>query len=87
MMNGQNVLTNREIELIAVGASIAANCGSCLLHHVDAARSAGATDEELLAAVAIGEKIKAEPSQQMRQLAARLIGQGAQRSAGAGGGC
>lgn len=86
-MNGQSVLTKREIELIAVGASIAANCGSCLLHHVNAARSAGATDEELLAAVAIGEKVKAEPSAQLRQLAARLIGQGTQGSAGTGGGC
>lgn len=68
------LLTPRERELIAVGASIAANCGSCLVTHIEDARKAGATDSEIEAAVEIGEAVKAVPATQVRELAVRLLG-------------
>ncbi|MBE0467102.1 MAG: carboxymuconolactone decarboxylase family protein [Candidatus Desulforudis sp.] len=86
-MSRKSILTRREYELIAIGASIAANCGSCLLHHVEAARAAGATDEEMREAVAIGELVKAEPSSQLRLLAAQLLNVGEQNAVLGGGRC
>jgi AhpD family alkylhydroperoxidase len=47
----QETLTEKQKELVAVGASIAAGCRPCTTHHVAAARAAGAGDVEIRAAV------------------------------------
>ena len=41
-----NLLTPRELELVALGAALGSNCASCVEHHVGAARQAG-LDEEI----------------------------------------
>lgn len=45
-------------ELIAVGASISANCQPCLDYHVRAARQAGAGEEEILEAIQVGRTVR-----------------------------
>jgi AhpD family alkylhydroperoxidase len=46
-----NVLTEKERALIALGASVAAGCQPCTAHHVKAARAAGACDRSVSLAV------------------------------------
>ena len=45
-------------ELIAIGASITANCKPCLEYHATKARDNGASDEEIAKAVAIGKMVR-----------------------------
>ena len=54
------MLTPRENELVAIGASIASNCLPCLEYHVPKARGAGVSDDEILAAVRLAERVKQE---------------------------
>ena len=46
-------------ELIAIGASLGAGCGSCFNLHASKAREAGATDEEIREAIAVSEVVSA----------------------------
>ena len=50
-MSTNGLLTEKEQELVAVGASIAAGCRPCTAYHVRAARVAGADKEEIRQAV------------------------------------
>lgn len=45
-------------ELIAVGASITANCQPCLQIHVDKALKSGADRQEVSAAIEIGHRVR-----------------------------
>lgn len=45
-------------ELIAIGASITANCIPCLDFHIAKAKEYGATDKELIIASKIGQHVK-----------------------------
>ncbi len=51
-------MDSRTKELIAVGASIAANCQPCLQYHVGKARENGADDEEIRMAIAVGKTVR-----------------------------
>jgi AhpD family alkylhydroperoxidase len=50
-------MTNKEKELIAIGASISAHCFSCLDFHLSEARKFGASEEEINDAVQVGIKV------------------------------
>ena len=45
-------------ELIAIGASVTANCKPCLEYHVAKAKENGATDEEIAEAIAIAKMVR-----------------------------
>ena len=45
-------------ELIAIGASITANCKPCLEYHVAKARENGAADEDITEAVAVAKMVR-----------------------------
>lgn len=45
-------------ELIAVGASVAANCTSCLAHHASRARESGAQQRDIATAIAVGRAVR-----------------------------
>jgi AhpD family alkylhydroperoxidase len=51
-------LDNRIQELIAVGASIAANCQPCLKHHFKKASESGTNEQEIAEAVEIGRMVR-----------------------------
>jgi 4-carboxymuconolactone decarboxylase len=55
-------LTDREKELVAIGASIGCNCVPCIAFHVRKAREAGLTDEQIETAVALSEQIRSIPA-------------------------
>jgi AhpD family alkylhydroperoxidase len=60
--------------LIAVGASVAGNCESCLTAVVKELKEAGVTDEEIRGAVAIGQTVKEKPAGIIKGTAEQLTG-------------
>lgn len=80
-------LDNRTTELIAVGASITANCQPCLQYHVKKALENGADQQEIADAIEIGRMVRKGASSKMDKFAANL-GQAVPSAAGeAGDGC
>ena len=45
-------------ELIAIGASVTANCIPCIQYHFAKAREVGVTDAEIKAAVQVGKMVR-----------------------------
>jgi AhpD family alkylhydroperoxidase len=60
--------------LIAVGASVTANCQPCLRTAVSEAQNAGLEDKEILEAVQIGRLVRRGATGKMDQLASKLTG-------------
>ena len=63
-------LDNRIKELIAVGASITANCQPCLEYHVDKAKEFGADEQEITEAIEVGKTVRRGASSKMDKYAA-----------------
>ena len=51
-------LSEKVKELVAVGASITANCQPCLQFHAEKALASGADAEEVKAAIEMGKRVK-----------------------------
>ncbi len=51
-------LDNRIKELIAVGASVTANCQPCLTYHVSKAKENGADEQEIGEAIAVAKMVR-----------------------------
>ena len=67
------VLTDAVItELAALGAAIGSNCEPCLKYHYAQARKLGLTNEQILVAVRIAQKVKDAPADNILDLAAKL---------------
>ncbi len=61
-------LDGRMKELIAVGASVAANCHPCVKYHVSAALKVGAYPDEIAQAVAMGKLVRGGAARKMDEL-------------------
>lgn len=59
-------------ELIAVGASVTANCQPCLQYHVSKALQSGATPEEISQAIEVGKTVRKGAASKLDKLAASL---------------
>ncbi|HEX8987491.1 MAG TPA: carboxymuconolactone decarboxylase family protein [Rhodocyclaceae bacterium] len=68
------MLDEKTKELIAVGATITANCQSCLEYHADKAAECGATPAEIQAAVAVGREVRIGSGTKMDGFAAKCTG-------------
>jgi AhpD family alkylhydroperoxidase len=66
-------LSERQQELVAIGAAIAAGCRPCTRFHVRAARAAGATAGDLRRAVDRGLEARRSAADHMARLAERLL--------------
>ncbi len=73
-MPANGILTQKEKELVAVGASIAAGCQPCTAHHFRAARAAGATDIEIRQAVDDALCVRQSAAKVMAELAEKHLG-------------
>jgi AhpD family alkylhydroperoxidase len=62
----------KTVRLIAVGASVAANCQPCLLTNATKARENGADDQEIVEAIEIGKMVRKGAASKMDEFAARL---------------
>jgi AhpD family alkylhydroperoxidase len=59
-------------ELIAIGASITANCQPCLKSHVEKAITLGACPEEVSAAIEIGKRVRKGATAKMEAFSSNL---------------
>ena len=60
--------TERELELVAIGASIAAGCKPCAMHHFAVSRLAGASEDEIHQAVSDALRVRREATDVMARL-------------------
>jgi AhpD family alkylhydroperoxidase len=80
-------LDTRIKELIAVGASVTANCQPCLQYHVSKAREAGADDEEIAVAIAVAKTVRKGAAAKMDNFAEGLGAATEAAECGAGQAC
>ena len=74
-------------ELIAVGASVTANCQPCLQYHVSKARASGADDEEIEIAIAVAKAVRKGAAAKMDDYVMRLGAETEPAGSSAGQGC
>lgn len=65
-------LDEHTMRLIAVGASIAANCQPCLQTNVTKAREEGIGDQEIADAIEVGKMVRKGAASKMDKFAASL---------------
>jgi AhpD family alkylhydroperoxidase len=75
-MSTTGILTQKEKELVAIGASIAAGCQPCTEHHFKAVREAGATEAEIRRAVDAALCVRNSATKIMTELAEKQLGNG-----------
>nr|WP_230874865.1 carboxymuconolactone decarboxylase family protein [Methylomonas sp. LL1] len=61
------------MELIALGAAIAAGCEPCFKFHYDKARKLGVDNQAMQQAVEIGDMVKQASAKNMLELASRIL--------------
>jgi len=65
-------LNEKVKELVAVGASITANCQPCLRYHVEKALASGAESGEVTAAIEVGKQVRKGASAKMDQFSSTM---------------
>jgi AhpD family alkylhydroperoxidase len=75
-MSTNGILTQKEKELVALGASIAAGCQPCTAHHFKAVREAGATEVDIRQAVDAALCVRNSATKIMTELAETHLGIG-----------
>jgi AhpD family alkylhydroperoxidase len=60
-------------ELIAIGASVSANCHPCVEYHVTKARDMGIAPEQIRQAIGVGKTVRAGAARQMDELVAGML--------------
>ena len=66
-------LNEKMRELVAVGASITANCQPCLQLHVEKALGAGARPGEVAAAIEVGNRVRKGAAAKMEAFSSRVL--------------
>lgn len=64
---------NRMTELIALGASVSANCQSCVEYHVGKAAEYGVNREEVAQAIEVGRMVRRGAAGKIDKLADTLV--------------
>lgn len=80
-------LDNRMIRLIAVGASITANCQPCLQANVTKAREHGIDEQEIAEAIEIGKMVRKGAALKMDKFGAGLGAETMSSPDASAGGC
>ena len=68
-----NDLTQRERELVALGAAIASNCVPCIEHHIPEARKAGLSDAQISDAIQLADKVRQVPARKVLDAATAML--------------
>lgn len=66
-------LTEREKELVRIGAAIGSNCIACIEYHIPQARKAGWSDEQIKTAINIAKLVKKVPADMVLQAALEAL--------------
>lgn len=61
-------------ELVAIGASVTANCKPCIEYHVAKARDNGANDQEITEAIDIARMVRKGATSQMDEFTETVLG-------------
>jgi AhpD family alkylhydroperoxidase len=72
-------MDERTKKLIAVGASVGANCHPCLEYHIGKARELGIECSEIREAVEAAKAVRGGAAASMDKFALKLLGDGAPR--------
>lgn len=67
-------MDNRIKELIAIGASVTANCQPCLRYHVSKAQESGANEQEISEAITVAKMVRRGAIAKMDEFASTLFG-------------
>lgn len=62
-------------EMIAIGASVTANCIPCIRFHLARAREVGCTDAEIKAVVQVGKMVREGAAKKWDEEVASLLGE------------
>ena len=73
--------------LIAIGASITANCQPCLNYHVSKAKETGADDRDIALAIEVAKAVRKGAAAKMDDFAAGISAAVETAECGAGQGC
>ncbi len=68
-----DTLTNRERELVALGAALGSNCVPCIEYHVPEARKASFTDRQISEAIRFADKIRQVPARKVLDAALGMV--------------
>jgi len=60
-------------ELIAIGASVTANCQPCIKYHVSKARENGASEQDIEEAIAMAKKVRNGAMSMMDELIPTIL--------------
>ena len=60
-------------ELVAIGASVAANCHPCVKYHVAKAREVGVDKKDIAEAVSVGKMVRKGAAGKMDELISELL--------------
>lgn len=80
-------LDARTMRLIAVGASISANCQPCLQTNVTKALNSGADEQEIAEAIEVGKRVRIGAASKMDKFVSELIRSVPSSAAGANDEC
>jgi len=80
-------LDTKAEELVAIGASLAANCRPCLKYHTRKALENGASNEEITEAIEVGKRVRTGAESKMDQFASSLLKETPSNSSAASEGC
>ena len=78
-------MDDRMKELVAIGASAAVNCHPCMNHHLAKCEAAGASREDIAAAVEVGMMVNRGAAGKTRAFVAELLGEATPQAAATGG--
>ena len=73
MSDTPRIMNDAVKELVAIGASMAANCEPCFRYHYDQARGLGVSREDMLEAVNVALAVKATPHRKVVETAERYL--------------
>ena len=80
-------LDERTMRLIAVGASISANCQPCLQTNMTKALNSGADEQEIAEAIEVGKRVRFGAASKMDKFVSELIQSIPSSAAGINGEC
>jgi AhpD family alkylhydroperoxidase len=74
-------------ELIAIGASVTANCQPCLNYHVSKAKEAGVDENDIALAIEVARSVREGAAAKMDDFASGIAGVVSHAECGAGKSC
>jgi AhpD family alkylhydroperoxidase len=60
-------------ELVAIGASVAANCHPCVKYHVSKAQEIGVDEEDIKEAVSVGKMVRKGAAGKIDELTSEIL--------------